>query len=472
VKREGEAATVLDPLALGPRLDRICLRNLLASTTEAIYFKDRRSRFLLVSRGVVQHHLEHDDRHGAQGSRDMTPDDFVGKTDRDLFDGPVAEAWIEEEQEIMSTGQPIVDILERDTSSDSTVGWFRTSKAPLCDEEGNVIGLFGISRDVTAQVLAEQELLHREAQLRAVLDSSPDAIAFYSRKLRYEMVNTQTVALLGASPSEVIGKTDAELGRPPEVVGPLTKGLRRAIDSKAMSEVEYSTHLNGATSWWHVRMVPHLDSDGLVSGVVAATRDLSELKAAESLLAHQALHDPLTGLANRLALTNRIDVALSQLQEHTGRVALLFVDLDNFKLVNDSKGHEVGDQLLVQVASRLTQATRRADTVARLGGDEFVVLIGPLPASDNAQPLVARMLRSLRKPYRYGGGELTLTASIGATITSDPNATATDLLREADEAMYRAKEKGRDRAEFSRPLRLQNDQELGRPAAGRGGVEP
>jgi diguanylate cyclase (GGDEF)-like protein/PAS domain S-box-containing protein len=445
-------------------VERVCLRNLLSGINEAVYFKDRDSRFLLVSRGVVRHQTDHLTRIGSLGDVELSPEDFVGKTDLDLVDAPLALAWIAEEQRIMETGEPIVDVLERDDSFDSQGGWFRTSKAPLRDDDGTIIGTFGISRDVTDQVKAEQELLRREAQLRAVLDSSPDAIACYNQELRYEMVNAKAVALLGAAPEQVVGRTDAELGRPPEIVAPLLEGLKRVLGSKAMCEVEYSTHAGGTTNWWHVRLVPQLTVDGAVSGVITATRDLTELKAAQSVLAHQALHDPLTGLANRLALIDRLNHALADLGRNSGRIALLFIDLDNFKLINDVRGHDVGDRLLVEMASRLTRATRRTDTVARLGGDEFVVLLDHLSAGDDAHLRATRILSSLSKPFVHRGVKLALTASIGVVVTADPRSNAGDLLRDADVAMYRAKEKGRDRIELFHTMPLDHAKERNRRA--------
>ncbi|MGO9658420.1 MAG: putative bifunctional diguanylate cyclase/phosphodiesterase [Acidimicrobiales bacterium] len=443
---EGPQSTVW-----GDHIEHFCLRNLLASTNQAVYFKDTDSRFILVSRGVVQHHIERQRRNGVTDQLELGPEDYVGKTDLDLFDPELALEWIAEEQRIMETGEAIVEVLERDSSFDGPSGWFQTSKAPLRDDDGTIIGTFGISRDVTAQIEAQQELLRREAQLRAVLDSSPDAIACYNPDLRYEMVNAKAVALLGVAADHVVGRTDAELGRSPEVVAAVLEGLHRVLATREMCEVEYSTEAEGATSWWHVRMVPNLAPDGAVTGVITATRDLTELKAAQRVLAHQALHDPLTGLLNRLALIDRLNHALADLERNPGRIALLFIDLDNFKLINDARGHEVGDQLLVEVAARLTRAMRRSDTVARLGGDEFVVMPEHVSGSYDAHWLATRVLRSLNQPFAHGGEKFRLTASIGVVVNTDPDANAGDLLRDADVAMYRAKEKGRDRIELFHP---------------------
>jgi diguanylate cyclase (GGDEF)-like protein/PAS domain S-box-containing protein len=448
---EGQGAGT-DEVVPSEHLERTCLHNLLASSNEAIYFKDRNCRFLLVSKGVVQHHAERQRRMGAQEDNRLGPEDLVGKSDLDLFDGPLAQEWIAEEQRIMETGEPIVDMLERDTASDNPDAWFQTSKAPLRDDDGTIIGTFGISRDVTARVNAEQEVARQRAQLRAVLDSSPDAIASYNEELRYEMVNAKAVAMLGTSAERIVGRTDVELGRPLEIVGPLQGALRRVLETKEMCEVDYSTDAGGATSWWHVRIVPHMTLDGAVAGVVTATRDLTELKAAQRVLAHQALHDPLTGAANRLALIERLSHALDDLERNPGRVALLFIDLDNFKLVNDAFGHAVGDEVLVQVASRLARVARRADTVARFGGDEFVVLLDRLSDPEEARLVAARVLRSVREPLVLAGETFTLTASVGVAVVSDPCAEAGELIRHADIAMYRAKQKGKDRIEFFRAL--------------------
>ena len=392
-------------------VERVCLHNLLDSTNEAIYFKDLDNRFLLVSKGVVQHHLDRQRKKGATEKLDWGPEYYVGKTDVDLYDSALAEEWMAEEQRIIEGAEPMVDVLERD-SSDSLGGWFQTSKAPLRDDDGTIIGTFGISRDVIAQVVAEQELALREAQLRAVLDSSPDVIACYNRDLRYEMVNAKAAVLLGTTPDKVVGRTDEELERPAEVLALLLPALQRVLETKETCEVEFPSQAGAQTIWWHARMVPQLSADGVVTGLVMAARDLTQLKAVQTVLAHQALHDHLTGLANRLALMGRLSAAMANLRTNRGRIVLLFIDLDNFKLINDAYGHDVGDEVLTEVASRLRGAARHADMVARLGGDEFVMLFDVLAPDRDARMLANRALRSLRKGFVHDGETLSVTASI------------------------------------------------------------
>jgi PAS domain S-box-containing protein len=264
-------------------VERVCLHNLLDSSTEAIYFKDLDNRFLLVSKGVMQHHIDRERKNGASENLDLGPDYYVGKTDLDLYDTALATEWMAEERRMIETAEPMVDVLERD-SSDAFGGWFRTSKAPLRDEDGSIIGTFGISRDVTAQVVAEQELARREAQLRAVLDSSPDVIACYNQDLRYEMVNAKAALLLGTTPEQVVGRTDEELERPAEVLALLVPALRQVVETKEAREVEFLSQVGEQTICWHARMVPQLSGDGEVIGVVMAARDLTQLKAVLTVL--------------------------------------------------------------------------------------------------------------------------------------------------------------------------------------------
>ena len=222
--------------------------------------------------------------------------------------------------------------------------------------------------------------------------------------------------------------------------------------SNVPPKVEFPSQVGAQTIWWHARMVPQLSGDGMVTGVVLAARDLTQLKAVQTVLAHQALHDHLTGLANRLALMGRLRGALADLRDNPGRIVLLFVDLDNFKLINDAYGHEVGDEVLIEVALRLRGAARRADMVARLGGDEFVMLFD-VPALDkDARLLANRALRSLRKGFVHDGETLTVTASIGAVVISDPDTDVEDVLRDADVAMYSAKAKGKNQIALFQPV--------------------
>jgi diguanylate cyclase (GGDEF)-like protein len=192
----------------------------------------------------------------------------------------------------------------------------------------------------------------------------------------------------------------------------------------------------------------NLLDDPSVEGVVLNIRDITERKSVEEAMLHQAFHDTLTGLPNRALFLDRLGQALSRRNRIGSLTAVLFLDLDRFKWINDSLGHAAGDQLLVQVAERLSSAIRSGDSVARFGGDEFVVLCDELDGDWEARVIAERIGASLKDHFCVEGRDITVTASIGfATTTAASSATADALLRDADAAMYRAKERGRHRIE-------------------------
>jgi diguanylate cyclase (GGDEF)-like protein/PAS domain S-box-containing protein len=197
-------------------------------------------------------------------------------------------------------------------------------------------------------------------------------------------------------------------------------------------------HKDGSWRWllWSARC------DGEVW--YAAARDVTD----RMWLERQALHDPLTKLPNRLLLMDRAHQALARLHRSKGPIALLFIDLDGLKAINDSLGHAVGDLLLVSVAERLAQTLRDSDTVARLGGDEFVILAEDLESDREALTVAERVVRGLEEPFEVGSIEVGMFASVGVSISRDPDADPEDLLREADVAMYRAKRAGGHRLEL------------------------
>jgi len=179
-------------------------------------------------------------------------------------------------------------------------------------------------------------------------------------------------------------------------------------------------------------------------GMVCVVRDITERTYAEEQIKHLAYHDALTGLPNRLLFKDRLTVALSHAQRDKTRLAVLFLDLDRFKVINDSLGHNIGDQLLQSVANRIQNGLRDSDTVARLGGDEFTLLLPHLSRSDDAAPIAQKLLEALRQPFLLEGREFLITTSIGISLFPEDGTDAETLIKNADTAMYQAKEQGRD----------------------------
>jgi diguanylate cyclase (GGDEF)-like protein len=198
--------------------------------------------------------------------------------------------------------------------------------------------------------------------------------------------------------------------------------------------------------------------------VVSSTRDIAERRTAELELQRRAATDPLTGVANRTVFMDRLRQALHRLDRRDGLVAVLFLDLDRFKLINDSLGHHVGDSVLLQMAERLLQVLRPQDTLARLGGDEFAVVAEDLSGPEDAVALGARIVEAGRSPFSVGDEHFVCTTSAGIAVTTDAGQSAEGLLQEADLALYRAKDRGRDRADVF-------DEDLRTRAVGRLGTE-
>ena len=190
-------------------------------------------------------------------------------------------------------------------------------------------------------------------------------------------------------------------------------------------------------------VAPIRDKEGNFTGAVNVFRDVSEAREAARRLRHDAHHDPLTGLPNRVLLDDRISRAISMAERHAGKVAVLYLDLDGFKLINDTQGHAVGDQLLQSVTARLLACVRDCDTVSRLGGDEFVVLLPKVVQPEDAATTARRILESLGAPHPIDRLEVMVTASIGISLYPDDAGSAGDLLANADAAMYEAKSSGR-----------------------------
>ncbi|MGH7464927.1 MAG: putative bifunctional diguanylate cyclase/phosphodiesterase, partial [Longimicrobiales bacterium] len=247
--------------------------------------------------------------------------------------------------------------------------------------------------------------------------------------------------ITGLSASEVIG-THA-LDKFPDLrdqgIEPL---LQRALEGETVysQDTQFVIPHTRRTGWVTTVYSPHVSPDGEVIGVVGIVHDITERKRAEDLLLHNAFHDALTGLPNRALFVDRLERLLRQVDRHPDYVfGVAFLDLDEFKIVNDSYGHMVGDDLLVSIARRLEGCVRAGDTVARLGGDEFAVLLAEVSDVRDATRVAERIMTELSVPFRLAGHEIFMTASIGISLSSSGYARPEEILRDADAAMYRAK---------------------------------
>lgn len=279
-------------------------------------------------------------------------------------------------------------------------------------------------------------------------------------------VSPSVTRVLGYQPDDLIGGSFFGLVHPDDVSHVLNFHLTSLTTPGNSRPIEFRV-LDHDGSWRTLESVfNNLLADPDVSGVVVTSRDITERKRFEERLTRQALYDSLTALPNRGLFMERLTQALTREQQRGGQTVVMFVDLDRFKLVNDSLGHGVGDELLVMVARRLESCVRPTDTVARFGGDEFTVLIPSANSADNILHIAERMIRTVSRPFTVSGTALTIGASIGIAFGVPGEALPNELLRQADAALYRAKNAGKGRATIFDPNddhaagRLQIDQEL------------
>ena len=232
--------------------------------------------------------------------------------------------------------------------------------------------------------------------------------------------------------------------------------LARAARGECVTDLPLTVSAAGDPRFLLVSARPIIAGQARPMGALMTLRDVTDQRKAEIALVHQSLHDPLTGLPNRNLLVDHLSVALRRLEDHPGCVAVLFIDLDNFKVINDSLGHAAGDTVLRAVAEHLRAAAHPDWTVARFGGDEFVVVCPDLTEGSQAVQVAGRLCAALQRPIYLSAGHTDVGASVGAAVTSSDQANPADLLRDADAALYRAKEMGRGRCEvFDAQLRAQ-----------------
>lgn len=300
------------------------------------------------------------------------------------------------------------------------------------------IGFVGSVEEVDDLVRARDRLAEQEAHLRTILRTVPDGLLVIDQDGRIDAANAAAAALFGWREPDLLGRPIVTLfpTEDPREPGPGSGAREITARHRDGRPIPVELSLSQA----------HVEGSAVLIGVV---RDITERKAAEAALTFEAQHDPLTGLANRTLLQGRLADALHATARDGLPLAVLLIDLDGFKQINDGQGHAVGDDVLIGAAQALTRAVRGADTVARIGGDEFLVLAHPVAGPASAAELAERCLRALRAT-RAGTGPV--RASIGVAVVAGPGHVASGVLAAADAAMYRAKSAGGDRHEGAREL--------------------
>ncbi|MFB9995403.1 EAL domain-containing protein [Deinococcus oregonensis] len=417
--------------------ERHLFRSLLAAIPDGVYFKDTASRFTHASLGLA-HFL------GVERSEDLQ-----GKTDFDFMPHDLALAIREDEQRIMTTREAHIAQMTRLKRRDGRFRWISSSKVPLVNAQGEVAGIIGISRDVHRMKRAEQALQQERDFTNTVLELVGSLVIVLDRQGRIVRFNRACEVLTGYSAQEVLGQSFWSLFVLPEE----REAVGATFQLLAAGAFPNSFENHWLTRSGEKRLIAWIntalkDECGEVEFIIGTGQDVTEQRRVTEVLAYQAHHDALTGLPNRSLFLDRLEQALAAARRQGTALAVAFVDLDRFKLVNDTLGHAAGDELLQGVAQRLRACLREVDTVSRMGGDEFLLLLPGVGSVGEASRVIRKVISVLTPAFKVMGHEVFVTASVGVSLSPSDAADAQTLLSHADQAMYRAKEAGKNAFEI------------------------
>ena len=409
-------------------------RNLVETSNDLIWSVDAEGRWTYLSPAAVRRIYGYE------------PGELLGRELRELYAQEVSERDDVVFRRILA-GDSVFNYETRQLRRDGSRVDLTFNAVPLRDAQGAVVGATGTARDVTAEKHAAVALFENVEKLRLAVDAA---------ELEYWEWDRATGTM--------------QFGRGPETSHPgakrisFDKWLQRVHEDdrercRAASlatqqrgepyQIDFRIHhASGEVRWMHSRGRAIMDTSGEIARVIGVSQDITERKHQEEEARFLAYHDTLTGLPNRRLLDDRLRQAVFLAQRRDSRVALMLIDLDHFKQVNDALGHRAGDAVLREAANRIAGCLRKADTLARHGGDEFVVVIPDLQLDGDCQVVAEKILRALAPPFRVEGRDFTIGASIGVSLCPADAGDGEAMLRNADAAMYRAKELGRNNYRF------------------------
>ncbi len=414
------------------RAARQMLQNIIDTVPNFVFWKDRDFRYLGCNEAFAR-------LAGLQ-----CPEEIVGMDDHALIWEKYAELYQRYDAQVIASGIPKNNIIEPMGMRDGTALCLETSKVPLRDDQGQIIGVLGVFQDITVRMHAEEKL----RQAAKVFESTMEGVMITDAGSAIVAVNPAFTEITGYTEAEVIGK-NPRLRSSGHHDRTFYQAMWDSIRQKGSWRGEiWNRRKTGETypEWLTINTVR--DETGKIANYVGVFTDISQLKRSEAELDYLAHHDPLTALPNRLLFNARLEYAIQRAQREGTSLAVLFIDLDRFKTVNDSLGHPAGDQLLRNVATLLGTCVRGEDTVARLGGDEFVIILEGVGNSRDASAVAEKLLRTLDNRYDLDGQAVFISASIGISIYPADGQDGTTLLKNADAAMYQSKEEGRNTFRF------------------------
>ena len=408
-------------------------RALVDAIPNPVYFKDREGRYGLYNRAF--------DELFANGQ------DWMGRRVVDVYDDKLAREHHERDRLLLERPASTAYEITMPTAS-GEARQMLYNKVSFVDRMGEVAGLIGVVTDVTAYKETEKALEASEARFRVLTESSLDLISVVDGDGTLLYQSPALRHLLGFDPAETIGRKVLELVHRDDRDQAIA-AFRRVIEVRRSTEpVEFRLrHRNGMWRTFESLGTNCLDNP-FIHGVVFNSRDVTDRKVIQQRIQHLAYHDNLTGLPNRLLFQDRLANSIARADRGSHKLAVLFVDLDNFKNINDSLGHDAGDELLRGVSRRLSQCIRLEDSLARQGGDEFIVLLDTIEDSRGGSIVAQKILNALRQPFRVSGVEQHVSGSVGIALFPEDGRDPQTLMKNADTAMFHAKGQGKNTYQY------------------------
>jgi diguanylate cyclase (GGDEF)-like protein/PAS domain S-box-containing protein len=371
------------------------------------------------------------------------PSEFIGKSLHDLFPRR-AEVFLERYRQLMKARRGA--IFEDAFVMADGVHWYSSHLQPLSDLEGNPAGMQIVSIDITERKRMEESLRHSEELWKFALEGAGDSVWDWNVEANTVVQSPRWKEMMGYAPDDEV--PDWLTMTHPEDRSMSLANRQALIEGHLQSSmIELRMRCkDGRWKWILSRgMIVKRTRDGKPVRLVGTNADVTLFKEQQQKLEHIAHYDPLCNLPNRVLLGFRLQQAMSQCQRRNQSLAVAYLDLDGFKAVNDTHGHDTGDQLLVALASRMKTALREGDTLARIGGDEFIAVLADLDQPEDCEPVLVRLLAAAAAPVMVGALRLQVSASVGVTIYPRDSGEADQLMRHADQAMYQAKQAGKNR---------------------------
>ena len=389
---------------------------------DSVYFKDKKSGFIFVNNAQIRN------------LGFVSEKEIIGKTDFDFFSREHAKQAYEDEQKIMKTGKPLLNYEERETFTGKPDRWVSTSKFPWLDEDGKIIGIFGITSDITDRKNFEINLERQTSFFNTLMDNVPDQVYFKDKKSRFTLINMAQARDLGVkSPEDALGKTDFDFFSQ-EHSKKAFKDEQRIIKTgePLINAEEKETWHGREPRWVSTTKMPFYDTGGNIIGTFGVSRDITARKKAEEKVEYLSFHGILTGLYNRTYFEEELRRLNTERQLP---LTIIMGDVNGLKVINDAYGHEKGDLLLKRIADVLSETFREEDIVSRWGGDEFITIL-PGTGIKDANNIVKRIMKLCKNRSTKS---MPLSISMGVATKKKPDEGIEDIVKRAEAKMYRHK---------------------------------